>query len=192
MMATVPPYPASSPASGRAGIPGEIGPVKILLIEDDVETAGCVTKGLKEHGHVVDRAPDGREGLFLAAAETFDVVIVDRMLPKVDGLTIVRTIRASGSDVAILFLTTMSGLNDRVEGLEAGGDDHLVKPFAFSELLARVSALARRQTRSQGAAPVTLKVHDLEIDVIKRTVTRAGHLIDLQNQEFNRPAMSIA
>jgi two-component system OmpR family response regulator len=156
--------------------------VKILLIEDDAVTAAHLKKGLGEHGHVVDRAAEGREGLFLATGGEYDVLVVDRMLPHVDGLAIVKTIRAAGVKTPVLFLTTMDGIDDRVEGLEAGGDDYLVKPFAFAELLARIQALARRPPLSQ--AETVLRVADLEMDLLKRTVKRSGRRIDLQAQEF--------
>lgn len=156
--------------------------MKILLIEDDDETAGYVAKGLREHGHTVDHAANGRDGLFLAAGESYDVMIVDRMLPGLDGLAVVKTVRAAGVGTPVIFLTTMGGIDDRVEGLDAGGDDYLVKPFAFSELLARVHALARRPPVS--AVATSLRVGDLEMDLLKRTVTRAGRRIDLQPQEF--------
>ncbi len=156
--------------------------MKILIIEDDPETAAYVANGLKEHGHTVDHAPTGRDGLFLAAGKSYDVMIVDRMLPGLDGLGIVKTIRAAGVKTPVLFLTTLGGIDDRVEGLEAGGDDYLVKPFAFAELLARIHALARRPPIS--AMETTLRVADLEMDLRKRTVARAGRRIELQPQEF--------
>jgi two-component system OmpR family response regulator len=156
--------------------------LKILLIEDDAVTAAHLRKGLGEHGHVVDHASEGREGLFLATGGEYDVLVVDRMLPHVDGLAIVKTIRAAGIRTPVLFLTTMNGIDDRVEGLEAGGDDYLVKPFAFAELLARTHALARRPPLSQ--AETVLRVADLEMDLLKRTVKRSGKRIDLQPQEF--------
>src|SRR6202045_3169638 len=123
--------------------------MKVLLIEDDVKTAAYVKRGLEEHGHVVDAAANGRDGLFLAAGDTYDVMIVDRMLPGLDGLGIVKTIRSARVATPVLFLTALGGIDDRVEGLEAGGDDYLVKPFAFAELLARVRVLSRRP----GSAP---------------------------------------
>ena len=156
--------------------------MKILIIEDDPETAAYIVNGLKEHGHTVDHAPNGRDGLFLAAGESYDVLIVDRMLPGLDGLGIVKTIRGAGVKTPVLFLTTLGGIDDRVEGLEAGGDDYLVKPFAFAELLARVNALARRPPMT--TVETTLRVADLEMDLLKRTVVRAGRRIDLQPQEF--------
>jgi two-component system OmpR family response regulator len=156
--------------------------MKILLIEDDADTADYIVGGLTEKGHVVDHAADGHDGLFLAAGEPYDLMIVDRRLPKIDGLAIVTTIRKANVKTPVLFLTTMSGVDDRVEGLEAGGDDYLAKPFAFSELLARIHALARRPPMT-GEATV-LKVGDLEMDLVRRTVTRAGQGIDLQPREF--------
>jgi two-component system, OmpR family, response regulator len=156
--------------------------MKILLIEDDAETAAYIVNGLREHGHVTDHAASGRDGLFLAAGAPYDVMIVDRMLPGLDGVGIVKTIRSAGVQTPVLFLTTMGGIDDRVAGLEAGGDDYLVKPFAFAELLARVNALARRPPL--GAVATVLRVADLEIDLLKRSVTRAGQRIELQPQEF--------
>jgi two-component system OmpR family response regulator len=156
--------------------------MKLLLIEDDNATAGHIIKSLRQHGHVVDHAPNGREGLFLAGGETYDVMIVDRMLPGLDGLGVVKTIRGAGVKTPVLFLTTLGGIDDRVEGLEAGGDDYLVKPFAFAELLARVNALARRPPPTE--AQTLLRVADLEVDLLKRSVTRGGERINLQPQEF--------
>ncbi|MBL8659104.1 MAG: winged helix-turn-helix domain-containing protein [Rhodospirillales bacterium] len=156
--------------------------MKILLIEDDPQTAAYVATGLEEGNHVIDHAATGRDGLFLAAGEAYDLMIVDRMLPGLDGLAIVKTIRAAGIKTPVLFLTTLGGIDDRVEGLEAGGDDYLVKPFAFAELLARINALARRPPLT--TVETTLRVADLEMDLLKRTVARAGSRIDLQPQEF--------
>jgi two-component system OmpR family response regulator len=164
----------------RLGISGD--PMKLLLIEDDQRTADYVMRGLREHHHVVDHASDGRDGLFLAAGEKYDVIIVDRMLPTVDGLTIVRTLRASGNPVPILMLTAMGGIDDRVEGLGAGGDDYLVKPFAFAELLARIGALLRRPPISE--IITTLKVADLEMDLLTREVSRCNRRIDLKPLEY--------
>ncbi|MFZ5790154.1 MAG: winged helix-turn-helix domain-containing protein [Pseudomonadota bacterium] len=156
--------------------------MKVLLIEDDSETAAYVAKGLRESGHAVDRAATGRDGLFLAAGETYDVMIVDRMLPGLDGLAIVKTIRHAGIKTPVIFLTTMSGIDDRVEGLEAGGDDYLVKPFSFAELLARLQALGRRPPLND--APTVLKVADLEMNLLTRRVKRGGEDIELQPREF--------
>jgi len=156
--------------------------MKVLLIEDDPETSAYIKRGLQELGHVVELAANGRDGLFLAGAQTYDVMIVDRMLPALDGLSVVKMIRAGGAKTPVLFLTTMAGIGDRVQGLEAGGDDYLVKPFAFVELLARLNALARRPP----LAPVetVLRVADLEMDLIGRRVTRAGQRIELKPREF--------
>lgn len=156
--------------------------MKLLVIEDDADTAAYVTNRLCEHGHVVDLANDGKSGLFLAAAASYDVLIVDRMLPGLDGLAVVRTIRAAGVVTPVLFLTALDGIDDRVQGLDAGGDDYLGKPFAFSELLARINALARRPPIS--TEPTRLSVADLEMDLLKRTVVRAGRRVELQPQEF--------
>jgi two-component system OmpR family response regulator len=156
--------------------------MRILLIEDEPETAAYVVAGLQQAGHAVSVAQDGRTGLFKATGEDWDLLIVDRMLPALDGLTLVRTLRAGNISVPVLFLTTMGGVHDRVTGLRAGGDDYLVKPFALSELEARVQALSRR---SSNLTPGTvLRVGDLEMDLLAHTVTRAGCKLDLQQQEF--------
>ena len=157
--------------------------MKILLVEDDRETAEYVARGLAEAGHLVDRAADGREGLILASGGGYDALVVDRMLPKLDGLGLVRALRAAGVKTPALFLTARAGVGDRVEGLEAGGDDYLVKPFAFAELAARLNALARRPPL-QGGEPTVLRVGDLEMDLLRRTVARAGRRIELQPREF--------
>ncbi len=156
--------------------------MRILLVEDDPETADYVVQGLEEEGHRVVVGADGREGLFLAAGEAWDLVIVDRMLPNLDGVALVRTLRSSGIQTPVLFLTTLGGIDDRVTGLNAGGDDYLVKPFAFAELVARVNALGRRPR--QTAAETRLKVADLELDLLARTTRRAGQVIELQPREF--------
>jgi two-component system, OmpR family, response regulator len=158
-----------------------VGTVKILLIEDDSQTADYIAKGLREHGHVVDKTDNGRDGLYMATGEAYDVMIVDRNLPKMDGLSLVKAARASGTKTPVLFLTTMGGIDDRVAGLEAGADDYLVKPFAFAELLARVGALARRPPLVPATA---LRVGDLEVDLLTRSVTRGGKRIELLAQEF--------
>jgi two-component system OmpR family response regulator len=156
--------------------------MKLLVVEDDKEAGAYLKRALNQAGHTVDHVADGREGLLLAAAESYDVIVLDRMLPKMDGLAIVRTIRASGVKTPVLLLTALGGIDDRVEGLEAGGDDYLVKPFAIAELLARVNALARRPPTQD--APTTLQVADLKLDRLARTVTRAGARIELQPREF--------
>jgi len=156
--------------------------MKVLLIEDDQETADYVARGLREHGHVVDLASTGRDGLFLGEGGGHDVLVVDRMLPGLDGLGLVRALREMGIKAPVLFLTALGGVGDRVKGLEAGGDDYLVKPFAFAELLARLNALARRPPLSD--VPTRLRVADLEMDLLKRTVTRGEARIELQPREF--------
>lgn len=157
--------------------------MRILVIEDDANVAGFVAKGLREAGHVVDLADNGKDGLFLATTEAYDALVLDRMLPQVDGLTVLRTLRASGSAVPVLLLSALGDVDDRVQGLRAGGDDYLTKPFAFVELLARIEVLARRPRA--GAAPETvLRVADLELDLLARSVRRAGHAIELQPREF--------
>jgi len=154
----------------------------ILVIEDDREAAGWLVKGLKEEGHVAHLATDGQEGLQMARDGDYDVLIVDRMLPGLDGLSIVRTLREEGDQTPALFLSALGEVEDKVEGLRAGGDDYIAKPYAFSELLARVEVLGRRKT----AEPVRtrLRVGDLELDLLKRRVTRAGREILLQPREF--------
>ena len=156
--------------------------MKTLIIEDDAETATFIAAGLRSRGHEPTLAADGREGFEIAAQETFDVIILDRMLPGLDGLSVVALLRAEGVSTPVLFLTNLSGVDDRVEGLGAGGDDYLVKPFAFEELLARLYALARRPTL--GGSPTRLAAGDLEVDLIARTVKRAGETIELQPREF--------
>ncbi len=156
--------------------------MKTLIIEDDAETAAFIAAGLRSRGHEPTLAADGREGFEIAAQETFDVIILDRMLPGLDGLSVVALLRAEGVSTPVLFLTNLSGVDDRVEGLGAGGDDYLVKPFAFEELLARLYALARRPTL--GGSPTRLAAGDLEVDLIARTVKRAGETIELQPREF--------
>ncbi len=157
--------------------------MRILMVEDDPTVAGFVVKGLREAGHVVEHADNGRDGLFLAASEGFDAIILDRMLPGgIDGIRILETLRSQHNAVPVLVLSALSQVDERVAGLKAGGDDYLTKPFAFSELLARVEALTRRG-KSEG--PQTrLVVGDLEMDLLSRGVKRNGAKIDLQPREF--------
>jgi two-component system OmpR family response regulator len=157
--------------------------MRILVVEDDKDVAGFVVKGLREAGHVVEHAANGRDGLFMGASEVFDAIVLDRMLPGgVDGLRLLETLRSQGNNTPVLFLSAMAQVDDRVRGLKAGGDDYLTKPFAFAELLARVEAMARR---GKGEGPVTkLVVADLEMDLLSRGVKRAGQKIDLQPREF--------
>ena len=156
--------------------------MRIPLIEDDRQTAEYIARGLGEGGHICDVLRDGSDGLFQATREAYDVLVVDRMLPGLDGLSLVKGLRGAGVRTPVIFLTSVGGVDDRVEGLEAGGDDYLVKPFAFSELLARVNALARRPPMQHETA--RLVVHDLELDLIRRRVTRAGRPVELQPKEF--------
>ncbi len=157
--------------------------MRILVVEDDKDVAGFVVKGLREAGHTVEHADNGRDGLFLAASENFDAIILDRMLPGgIDGLRLLETLRAQDNVTPVVFLSALSQVDDRVKGLKAGGDDYLTKPFAFAELLARVEALTRR---GKTDGPTTrLSVGDLEIDLLSRGVRRAGQKIDLQPREF--------
>ena len=157
--------------------------MRILVIEDEAEVAAYLTKGLREHGYTVETAVDGKDGLFLALYETFDAMIVDRMLPNVDGLSIVRSVRQANIATPMLILSALGQVDDRVAGLREGGDDYLVKPFAFSELIARLDALLRRQTPT--ASQTRLAVGDLEMDLLARTVQRAGQEIDLKPREFS-------
>ncbi|MBX3498296.1 MAG: response regulator transcription factor [Alphaproteobacteria bacterium] len=155
--------------------------MRILLVEDDSETAAFIARGLRERGHAVDHAGTGKDGLRFATHEPYDVMVVDRMLPELDGLSMIKAARDAGVRTPALFLTTLGGVDDRVEGLEAGADDYLVKPFALAELAARVAALGRRPPIAQATS---LRVGDLEMDLLARLVTRAGQRIELQAQEF--------
>ena len=156
--------------------------MKLLLVEDDEEAAGYLQRALEEAGHSVDHAPEGREGLLAAAGNPYDVIILDRMLPEMDGLSILRTLRAARVRTPVLLLTAVQGIDDRVEGLDAGADDYLVKPFAFVELHARINALARRPPPQE--VVTVLQVGDLRMDLLKRQVTRASVRVELQPREF--------
>ena len=158
--------------------------MRILVIEDDKDVASFIRNGLAQAGCNVDHAANGKDGLFLATTESYDALVVDRMLPGIDGLTVIRTLRASANTTPVLILSALGEVDDRVKGLKAGGDDYLVKPFAFSELLARLEALARRAKSGADAPATTLKVADLEMDLLRREVRRAGKPIDLQPREF--------
>ncbi len=157
--------------------------MKILVVEDDAETADYVARGLQEAGHAVSVARDGRDGLVRAVGEPFDVAIVDRMLPGVDGKALVETLRGTGGATPVLFLSAMGEVRHRVEGLQAGADDYLVKPFAFSELLARVEALGRRR-RDAWQEDTVLEVAGLTLNRLTREVARDGRRIDLQPREY--------
>ncbi|MGO4452433.1 winged helix-turn-helix domain-containing protein [Phyllobacterium sp. TAF24] len=156
--------------------------MRILIIEDDRQTSDYIAKGFSEAGHVAEVIADGRNALSHAAGEEYDILIIDRMLPGLDGLSIIKALRAAGVKTPALFLTSIGGLDDRVEGLEAGGDDYLAKPFAFSELAARVNALHRRPPFQREIN--TISVAELEVDLVRRIVRRDGITIDLQPREF--------
>jgi two-component system OmpR family response regulator len=156
--------------------------MRLLVIEDDPETREFIVQGLRESGHNADETADGKEGLLLAGERDYDAIVLDRMLPGLDGLSIVKSLRAEGKRTPILILSALGEVDDRVEGLTRGGDDYLVKPFAFSELLARLQALTRR--RDAEGPETRLRVADLEMDLLSRRVKRAGKNIDLQPREF--------
>jgi two-component system, OmpR family, response regulator len=156
--------------------------MRILIVEDDLEAADAMARGLGEAGHDCVQAPDGREGLKAAQDGQFDVMIVDRMMPNMNGVQLVESLRREGDHTPVLFLSALGEVGDRVDGLQAGADDYLVKPYAFAELIARIEALSRR--RDTGSVHTLLKVGELEMDLIARTVHRAGKEIDLQPREF--------
>jgi two-component system, OmpR family, response regulator len=158
--------------------------MRILLVEDDSTVRGFIAKGLREAGHVVEQADNGKDGLFLAVSENFDAVILDRMLPGgIDGLRILETLRGQNNSTPVLLLSALAQVDERVAGLKAGGDDYLTKPFAFSELLARIEVLGRRG-RNETGPRTRLVAADLEMDLLSRAVKRAGQKIDLQPREF--------
>jgi two-component system OmpR family response regulator len=157
--------------------------MKVLLVEDNERVATFMKKGLIEAGHTIDHADNGRDGMFLAASEPYDVIIMDRMLPGcVDGLGIIAALRKAGSKIPILILSALSDVDERIRGLQSGGDDYLVKPFAFGELLARLDALVRRS--QDNSAETTLVLDDLSVDLLSRKVTRGGKPVSLQPREF--------
>ena len=156
--------------------------VRALLVEDDATIADFVTRGLREAGFVVDHVADGDAGLSAAVGTPYDVAIVDVMLPKRDGLALIDDVRRRGIATPVLILSARRSVDDRVRGLQTGGDDYLTKPFSFAELLARVQALVRRASRT--AEPTSLSVHDMPLDLLSRQVTRGGHAIDLRPREF--------
>ncbi len=156
---------------------------KILVIEDDATTGAFIARGLDEHGFAVDRAANGRDGLFLATDGTYDAIVLDRMLPQMDGMAVLGALRAAGIETPVIVLSALGTADDRVDGLNAGGDDYLVKPFAFAELLARLRLLMRKS--GAGSRVVTeLACGDLEMNLLTRQVRRAGRMIDLQPREF--------
>ena len=156
--------------------------MRVLVIEDDIQAAGFITKGLQEAGYVVDHAKDGQQGLDLALSESYDAMVVDRMIPGPNGVAVVQTVREQDIDTPVLFLSALGDVDDRVEGLKAGGDDYLVKPFAMAELLARLEALTRRG-KAQGET-THLSVGDMEMDILERKVTRQGKRVYLHPREF--------
>jgi two-component system OmpR family response regulator len=158
--------------------------LKVLLVEDNERVSRFVVKGLREAGHTVDHVENGRDGLFHATSETYDAIIMDRMLPgQIDGLGIIETLRGSGNRTPILILSALSSVDERIKGLRAGGDDYLTKPFAFGELLARLDALVRRM-QGEDVAATNLAVGDLQMDLRSRKVTRGARAIALQPREF--------
>lgn len=157
---------------------------KILLVEDDAETAAYLIRGLSEEGHSVEHASTGQDGLFLATDVSFDLIILDRMLPTLDGLAVLRALRAADISTPILMLSALASVGDRIEGLQNGSDDYLVKPFSFAELMARVNALLRRREARVNVADARLTVGDLEIDSLARSVRRGGKKIDLKPREY--------
>ena len=157
--------------------------MRILLVEDDLEIASFILKGLKEAGFAVDHAADGEEGLHLALYEPYDAAIIDIMLPKLDGLTLIEELRRKKVDTPVIILSAKRSIDDRIKGLQTGSDDYLIKPFSFSELLARVQALIRRATRT--TEPTRLNVGDLSVELLTREIIRAGEKIDLQPREFS-------
>jgi two-component system OmpR family response regulator len=158
--------------------------MRILVIEDDEDVSAYISKGLKEAGHTINTADNGKDGLFLATTEDYDVLIVDRMLPELDGLTIIKTIRGAENTTPALILSALGEVDDRVKGLRCGGDDYLVKPFAFAELLARIEILGRRQDNNGTNEQTTLRAGDIELNLLSRKVTRGDQDIDLQSREF--------
>lgn len=159
--------------------------MRILLIEDDKSVADFIVKGLSENNHVVDHQTDGKEGLFFATTESYDVMIIDRMLPNIEGLTIIRTLRASNIKTPVIILSAMADVEQRVEGLQSGADDYLVKPFAFSELQARIEILGKRNTAGDGNSQQTqLELADLKVDLLTHKVTRCNQEINLLATEY--------
>ena len=158
--------------------------MRILVIEDDAGVASFIIGGLREAGHTVDHSTDGKDGLFMATTGGYDALIVDRMLPNVDGLTILRTLRASDNSTPALILSALGEVDDKVKGLRAGADDYIGKPFAFAELMARLEAITRRPAREGSDEITECQVADLHINLLSREVRRAGQTIDLQPREF--------
>ncbi|NNF23405.1 MAG: response regulator transcription factor [Rhodobacteraceae bacterium] len=156
--------------------------MKLLVVEDDETTGSYIARGLREEGQTVDLVTSGRDALIQATSSSYDVLVVDRMVPEIDGMTLVKTLRGAGNQTPVLFLTALGQVEDRIDGLNAGGDDYLVKPFAFGELSARIAALARRPVALERETSLT--AGDMRMDLISRKVTRAGQDIDLLPREF--------
>jgi len=156
--------------------------MKLLIIEDDATTGAYIARGLREEGHIVDLMADGKQGLIAATSTGYDVIVLDRMLPEVEGLTVLKTLRGAGNTTPVLLLTALSDVEERIEGLHAGADDYLAKPFVFGELSARIGALARRPQAMD--VETVLKAGDLEMDLLTRRITRDGTEIDLLPREF--------
>src|SRR3954468_11905295 len=171
----------SSPSRSTATSAHDAG-MKLLLIEDDLQAAEYLAKGLRESGYVVEHSADGKDGMNRVTTQTYDVIVADRQLPHVDGLTIISKLRERGDRTPVLILSALGTVDDRVHGLRAGGDDYLTKPFAFAELLARIEALNRRGAAA--SETTRLKIADLELDLLARRVTRAGRNIELTTKEF--------
>ncbi len=159
--------------------------IKILLIEDDANVQAYISKGLRELGHNISVANNGKDGLFLATTEQYDVIICDRMLPELDGIQLIKTLRSTDNQTPILILSALADVDDRVTGLRAGGDDYLTKPFAFEELVVRIEILSKRKLSDASQQPTVLQVADLTMDLLARSVMRGDRLIDLQPREFN-------
>lgn len=157
--------------------------MKILIIEDDLTVAGYISKGLEESGHTPDVANDGKQGLYLATTNKYDVIVLDRMLPHIDGITILNTIRDSGDNTPAVILSAKNKVEDKVKGLRSGADDYMIKPFAFEELLARIEIVASRQSGINHSI-TEIVLGELKLDLINRQVTRNGTIIDLQSKEF--------
>lgn len=157
--------------------------MRVLVVEDDDTVRSYILKGLSEHGHTAEQADSGRDGLFMATTEEFDAIVLDRMLPAPDGMTILKTLRASGNDTPVLILSALGEVDDRVEGLKTGSDDYLVKPFQFSELIARLEVIVKRHNHRQ-EYDTMLKVADLELDLLKHKVTKGGETVKFQPREF--------
>jgi len=159
--------------------------MRLLVIEDDEQVRGFIEKGFKEHGHLVDTADNGKDGLFLATTENYELLIVDRLLPQLDGLTIIKTLRGAGNKVPVIILSALGEVDDKITGLRSGSDDYLVKPFSFEELLVRSEALVRRvHSVTAGSNISKLECGEVELDLLSREVTRAGKVISLHTREY--------